>query len=1022
MCRHVHRLRFGSVAQFCDRHGARGPGLVPCAWNGTWVLLAILVLAAWIDVPFPAGAAELEYRWRDGDTLGYTIEIEADTGDRIEQFKGVCTYKVAKGGAAASKGPSATATGSAFVVHADGYLVTCAHVVRGASKVTVKLGEKTLTAKVLAEDRSSDLALLQVEGKGLPALPLADSDKVEQAQEVRAVGFPLSDVLGSSVKVTSGTVAGFIDRGGRKIIQVDAAINPGNSGGPLVNAQGEVIGVASAKLSGQEISNVGFAVPSADVKKLLEKQKIQYQAGSAPGRISSTELARRVTPSVGFVTVTFGSGGPAGDLFTLSFRGTREIWTRPKKDAKATPTRIAKETIDKGKVVVDSRGKVMDMADMTALPFGFGLQGLVGIERLPDRDEKAWDEGRAIALTLSQDYPDFPGAPKAMTSGPVTIPLLEHIRYEAGEEESGSVTVKRTYEMKTLERTRGRPPLLQLTGDGKMVFDLRVGLVRSVSFAGKLTVQAESRPIELPVKMSCRRTDSAALGAEIAGAPVRGKRRGDLPANRLPLPSAAQRQESDAAIAEVYGKEIEAARSASDKLALAGKLIQAALDGDNPTHRFALLNKARSVAVAAGDVPTALRVVDEMVRGYEIDPLQADRITLQEIAAGAGTPSQNVQVAQYAAELLEEAIDAERFDDATFFGNLGLKAARSASSHEMVKSLVQRGKQLQKIVQAADEVKASQAALLKDPNDAGANLALGRFYCLLKRDWAKGLPLLTRGSDAGLKAAAQKELAPPATGAARKEVADAWWKLAEAQTEEAQESLQIHALHWYQQALPDLGGLDKSVVEKRLSQSADLLAQQTVSPKTGEKTEPAAPRLPAGKSGAQRRLLDHVAEQVKAHQTLPSEAVGWTMETNPFSTVPDEGGLLVGFDLGLGVFDKVASVRPIFLNGKGQQVLGTMTGPASARGGRVLAKKGYAVGSITVTKGIGVDGVNVTFMKITDTGLDPNDSYESGWYGRRGKEVRLGGNGLPVVGIHGAHDGQGLKALGVVLVRKPQAE
>lgn len=284
------------------------------------------------------------------------------------------------------------------------------------------------------------------------------------------------------------------------------------------------------------------------------------------------------------------------------------------------------------------------------------------------------------------------------------------------------------------------------------------------------------------------------------------------------------------------------------------------------------------------------------------------------------------------------------------------------------------------------------------------------------------MPRLARGSDARLKAAAEKDLAGPTKGAARKEVADAWWKLADSQAPEAQESLRIRALEWYRQSLPELGGLDRAVVEKRLAQNADLLAQAAPASKAGEKPQPAAAHMPPGKSGAARRLLEYIAEQVKAQQTFPSEAAGFALNQNAFSTVPQEGAVLVGFDLGLGVFNQITSVRPIFLNAKGRPAPGALTGAASNRGGRVLAKKGYAVGSVSVAKSVGVDGVNVTFMKMTETGLDPNDSYQSGWVGKRGHEVQLGGNGLPVVGIHGFHDGRQLMALGLVLVRKQQSE
>ena len=99
-------------------------------------------------------------------------------------------------------------SGTAFVVSADGYLLTCDHVVRTATDIKVTLGEQTTSCKVVARDSAHDLALLHTERKDLPVLPLADSDAVELAQEVRTAGFPLSDVLGSQPEDHAGLRGG----------------------------------------------------------------------------------------------------------------------------------------------------------------------------------------------------------------------------------------------------------------------------------------------------------------------------------------------------------------------------------------------------------------------------------------------------------------------------------------------------------------------------------------------------------------------------------------------------------------------------------------------------------------------------------------------------------------------------------------------------------------------------------------------------------------------------------------------
>ena len=189
------------------------------------------------------------------------------------------------------------ATGSGFVIDGDGILVTNNHVVadaQGAPELTFSDGTSA-TAKVLGTSASYDLAVLEVDAKNLPALPLGNSDSVVVGDPVLAIGSP----LGLSGTVTSGIVSAKnrpVTAGGEQggsdsayinAIQTDAAINPGNSGGPLVDIDGEVIGVNSAIATvggslGGESGNigVGFAIPINQVRRtveqLLDKGKAEF--------------------------------------------------------------------------------------------------------------------------------------------------------------------------------------------------------------------------------------------------------------------------------------------------------------------------------------------------------------------------------------------------------------------------------------------------------------------------------------------------------------------------------------------------------------------------------------------------------------------------------------------------------------------------------------------------------------------------------------------------------------------------
>lgn len=194
-------------------------------------------------------------------------------------------------------------TGSGFVVNSGGYLLTCAHVVSDAGRVTVTLGAKTWDATVLSVDELYDVALLQIPATRLTALPLADSKAVALGQEARAFGFPLASTLGEDLKVTRGTVAGISTREAKKIIQVDAAVNPGNSGGPLVNELGEVIGLVNAKLVGEDVTNIGFAVPSNYAKTLLQREGVTFSSTGVATKLDGPALVKLVSPSVALITV-----------------------------------------------------------------------------------------------------------------------------------------------------------------------------------------------------------------------------------------------------------------------------------------------------------------------------------------------------------------------------------------------------------------------------------------------------------------------------------------------------------------------------------------------------------------------------------------------------------------------------------------------------------------------------------------------------------------------------------------------
>ncbi|MFZ5481382.1 MAG: S1C family serine protease, partial [Myxococcota bacterium] len=153
--------------------------------------------------------------------------------------------------------------GSGFVLAPDGFVVTNAHVVQGAKEVRVELAGEDLAAKVVGVDATTDVAVLKADATDLVALPLADRAHVRVGQIVVAIGNPLRFDRSVSLGVVSATDRALPARRGRPLeglIQTDAAINPGNSGGPLVDAEGEVVGISTAIVPWAQ--GLGFAVPA----------------------------------------------------------------------------------------------------------------------------------------------------------------------------------------------------------------------------------------------------------------------------------------------------------------------------------------------------------------------------------------------------------------------------------------------------------------------------------------------------------------------------------------------------------------------------------------------------------------------------------------------------------------------------------------------------------------------------------------------------------------------------------------
>ncbi len=205
--------------------------------------------------------------------------------------------------------PPARGEGSGFIVTPDGYILTNAHVVDGATDVTVRLTDRReFSAKVIGSDKRTDVAVIKIDAKGLPTVKIGDPSKLRPGEWVVAIGSP----FGFDNSVTAGIVSGISrslpDDNYVPFIQTDVAVNPGNSGGPLFNLAGEVVGINSQIYSRTGgFMGLSFAIP-IDIARSVEGQLIKT------GRVSRGRIGVTVQEVNAQFAESFGLDRPRGAL------------------------------------------------------------------------------------------------------------------------------------------------------------------------------------------------------------------------------------------------------------------------------------------------------------------------------------------------------------------------------------------------------------------------------------------------------------------------------------------------------------------------------------------------------------------------------------------------------------------------------------------------------------------------------------------------------------------------------------
>lgn len=215
--------------------------------------------------------------------------------------------------------------GSGVIISQDGYILTCAHVVSGATSVKVQLDNgDTYDATIVGSDSTSDIAVIKIEATGLTPAVIGDSDALAVGETVVAVGNPLGTLSNS---VTDGIISALnrevtVEDNDMTLLQTDASISPGNSGGGLFNANGELVGIVNAKSSYSEAEGIGFAIPINTAMEIAQ-ELIQNGAVARPALgvkiydVSDAATAQQLgvtSTGVYVVEVTAGGGAEAAGV------------------------------------------------------------------------------------------------------------------------------------------------------------------------------------------------------------------------------------------------------------------------------------------------------------------------------------------------------------------------------------------------------------------------------------------------------------------------------------------------------------------------------------------------------------------------------------------------------------------------------------------------------------------------------------------------------------------------------------
>jgi hypothetical protein len=282
------------------------------------------------------------------------------------------------------------------------------------------------------------------------------------------------------------------------------------------------------------------------------------------------------------------------------------------------------------------------------------------------------------------------------------------------------------------------------------------------------------------------------------------------------LPTAAEEDKASKLLRKLFADEFaRAVKSVADRKELAVTLRGQARDTkDSPALQYTALKQAALLAATAGDTALAFEIVADIAAAFQVDAAAVKVDVLAHAGQTAAEVEVHHAVADVALTLLEEAIEKDDFSNGVRLAAIAQASAAKTTDKKLQSRVQSVETQVADLKKQYDALKPNLDMLAKNPKDAEANLVVGKYFCLAKGKWEKGLPYLAMGGDEGLKKLAKRDLANPEKVGEQLALGDAWWGLAENEKDQTQKNLRRRAIHWYTLAYPALTGDNKARVEQ----------------------------------------------------------------------------------------------------------------------------------------------------------------------------------------------------------------